>query len=220
MPVAFSPRLDILPPPQRRLWDELEQTPPEFVLYGGTAVALHLGHRQSVDFDFFSNKPLDPDRLAPAIQFLAGATITQREPNTLSCIVDRGGPVKLSFFGVPAIPRLRSPVTAPDNGLRIASLLDLAGTKASVVQVRAEAKDYIDIDAILTDGRIDLPTALASALAIYGEQFNPQITLKALSYFDDGNVRSLPQEMKDRLARAARAVDLDQLPVIRGDIAQ
>ena len=53
----FAPRLDILPKPARRLWDELATVPPEFVLYGGTAVALHLGHRQSADFDFFGNRP-------------------------------------------------------------------------------------------------------------------------------------------------------------------
>lgn len=210
----FSPRLDILPEPQRRLWDELRELPPEFVLYGGTAIALHLGHRESVDFDFFSNKSLDPTQLTLAIPFLAGATVTQREPNTLSCIINRGGQVKLSFFGLPSIPRLQPPLIAPDNGLQIASLLDLAGMKASVVQMRAEAKDYVDIDAVLTDGRIDLPMALASALAIYGAQFNPQITLKALSYFDDGNVRRLPQEMKDRLARAARGIDLDRIPTL------
>jgi len=43
----FKPRLDRLPPPQRRLWAELAALPPEFVLYGGTAIALHLGHRES-----------------------------------------------------------------------------------------------------------------------------------------------------------------------------
>jgi hypothetical protein len=106
------------------------------------------------------------------------------------------------------------PGAAPDNGLQVASLLDLAGTKAAVVQQRAEAKDYTDIDAILRDGRIDLPTALASAKAIYGAQFNPQITLKALSFFDDGNLRRLPKPVQDRLAQAARAVDLDRLPTI------
>lgn len=194
--------------------DVLAELPAEFVLYDGTAVALHLGHRQSVHFDFFGNRPLDPTNLALAIPFLAGATITQREPNTLSCVIDRGGQVRLSFFGLPLLPRLRPPLVATDNGLRVASLLDLAGTKASVVQVRAEAKDYIDIDAMLTDGRIDLPTALASARALYSQQYNPQITLKALSYFDDGNLGTLPEATKQRLARAASAVDLDKLPVI------
>ncbi len=211
---SFSPRLDKLPPPQRRLWDELVDVPPEFVLYGGTAIALHLGHRESADFDFFGNRPLDPTRLALDIPFLASAEITQREPNTLSCLVDRGGQVKLSFFGLPEIPRLQAPSIARDNRLQIASLLDLAGTKASVVQMRAEAKDYIDIDALLTNGRIDLPAALAAARAIYGTQFNPQITLKALTYFEDGSLPRLPQDMKDRLARAVSAVDLDRLPVV------
>jgi hypothetical protein len=214
MPHDFTPRLDILPPPQRRLWDELADVPAAFVLYGGTAIALHLGHRKSVDFDFFGNKPLDPAKLVPVVPFLAGAIVTQRQPDTFSCTVDRGGVVKLSFFGLPGIPRLRPPHIAPDNGLQVASLLDLAGMKASVVQMRAEAKDYIDIDALLTDGGIDLPTALAAARAIYGAQYNPQSTLKALSYFDDGNLRRLPQSLKDRLTNAVCAVDLDRLPVI------
>jgi len=214
MTASFTPRLDILPEPQRRLWPEFAEIPSEFVLYDGTAIALHLGHRHSVDFDFFGDRPFDPANLTGAIAFMATATITQRAPNTLSGIIDRGGPVQLSFFGVPRIARLARPHVAPDNGLRIASLLDLAGTKASVVQQRAEAKDYTDIDAILRDGRIDLPTALASAKAIYGPQFNPQITLKALSFFDDGNLRRLPRATKDRLAKAAREVDLDRLPTI------
>ena len=216
MTSEFAPRLDILPAPQRRLWDELVAVPASFVLYGGTAVALHLGHRQSVDFDFFGNQPLDAASLAPAIPFLAGATVTQREPNTFGCIVDRGGPVKLSFFGLPGIPWLLPPLIAPDNGLRVASLLDLAGMKASVVQMRAEAKDYLDIDAILADGRVDLPMALAAARAIYGTVFNPLATLKALAYFEDGSLKRLAPAVKERLLTATRMVDLDRLPVIAG----
>ena len=210
----FTPRLDILPPPQRLLWDELSAVPHEFTLYGGAALALHLGHRESEDFDFFGIKPLDPTHLVPALPFLAEAIVTQREPNTFSCTVDRGGVIKLSFFGLPRLPRLLPPLLAPDNGLQVAALLDLAGTKASVVQVRAEAKDYLDLDALFTDGRIDLPTALAAALLLYGATFNPQSTLKALSYFEDGNLRGLPSPVKDRLAKAAREVDLDHLPVL------
>lgn len=56
----FKPRLDVLPEAQRRLWLQLAQTPRlGFVLYGGTAIALRLGHRPSIDFDFFTDKPLD-----------------------------------------------------------------------------------------------------------------------------------------------------------------
>jgi hypothetical protein len=216
MPIEsnFVPRLDALPPSQRRLWDELGTIPSEFVLYGGTALALHLGHRQSVDFDFFGSRAFEPRDLTATLPLLASARVTQQAPNTLSVTVDRGGAVRLSFFGVPAIPRLQPALIAPDNLVRVASLLDIAGTKASVVQQRAEAKDYIDMDAILTDGRIDLPTALAAAKAIYGGQFNPLITLKALSFFADGDLASLPQATKDRLVKAVREVDVDRIAVI------
>jgi hypothetical protein len=208
----FSPHLEILAPPQRTLWSELSELSREFVLYGGTAVALHLGHRNSVDFDFFGSRALDPSQIEQGISFLKGANIIQRDKNTLSAIVDRGGPVKVSFFGVPNLPRLSAAVVAEDNGLGVASLLDLAGTKASVVQIRAEAKDYFDIDALITAGKVDLPLALSAAQRLYGSTFNPQITLKALSFFDDGNLRQLPEDMKIRLATAAREVDLDHLP--------
>jgi hypothetical protein len=210
----FSPRLEILPASQRRLWIELSTVPHEFVLYGGTALALHLGHRSSVDFDFFGSRALEQPALETGISFLARAKVIQRDTNTLSVIVDRGGPVKLSFFGVPNLPRLAPPHVAKDNGLQVASLLDLAGTKASVVQLRAEAKDYIDIDALMTLGKIGLPTALAAAQRLYGPSFNPQITLKALSYFDDGDLHDLPDGTKRRLVTAAREVDLDHLPAL------
>ncbi len=215
----FLPRVEILPPAQARLWTELSAVPGEFVLYGGTALALHLGHRQSVDFDFFGSRPLNVSALETGIAFLAGARILQREANTLSALIERGGPVKVSFFGVPKLTRLAPPLVAQDNGLRVASLLDLAGTKASVLQLRAEAKDYIDLDALLRSGQVDLPTALSAAGALYGAAFNPEITLKALSYFDDGNLRDLPDAMKLRLVTAAREVDLDHLPTIESPLS-
>src|ERR1700674_4608849 len=112
---GFNPRLDILPLPQRRLWDELAGVPPQFVLYGGTAIALHLGHRQSLDFDLFGNRLFDPTKLASEVPFMANAQITQRAPNTLTGIVDRDGLVKVSFLGVPELPRLAAPHQAPDN---------------------------------------------------------------------------------------------------------
>jgi hypothetical protein len=80
--------------------------------------------------------------------------------------------------------------------------------------MRAEAKDFLDIDALLFDGRIDLPLALAAAQGMYGAEFNPQVSLKALSFFDDGNLRTLPAAVRNRLASAVQAVDLDRLPAI------
>jgi Nucleotidyl transferase AbiEii toxin, Type IV TA system len=208
----FIPRLDILPAAQRRLWPELGAVPGEFVLYGGTALALHLGHRDSVDFDFFGRVALNVPLLENNVPFMSGARVFQRDKNTLSAIVDRGGPVQVSFFGVPKIKQVRDAHVAPDNGVKIASLLDLAGTKASVIQLRAEPKDYIDIDALMRLGRISLPLALASASKIYGTSFNPEITLKALSYFEDEGVKELAEDLKVRLSSAAREVDLERLP--------
>jgi Nucleotidyl transferase AbiEii toxin, Type IV TA system len=210
--------LDILPKAQRHLWKELNQVPNEFTLYGGTAIALQLGHRHSVDFDFFGNRPFDPRKLQAQIPFLAGAKIRQREENTLTAIVYRENEVAVSFFGVPNLPRLMPPLVSSDNGLKVASLIDLAGTKASVVQLRAEAKDYLDLDMLVTKGGISLPSALAAAQALYGPSFNPQITLKALSYFEDGDLRTLPEESKARLATAARCVDLDRLPSVHDSV--
>ena len=64
MAAPFTPHLDILPPAQRELWPLLGASSTlDFVLYGGTAIALRLGHRPSVDFDFFSESPLDKGAL-------------------------------------------------------------------------------------------------------------------------------------------------------------
>ena len=210
----FYPRLDILPAAQRRLWPELSEVPDEFVLYGGTALALHLGHRTSIDFDFFSGRPLDLAELEAGTAFLTNAKVIQREKNTLSVIVERGEPIKVSFFGV---PKLMPPHIIRENNLKIASLLDLAGTKLSVIPMRAEAKDYFDVDAMIRLGEISLPTALAAAQALYGPNFNPELSLKALSFFDDGNLRELPDDLKERLVVVSRNADLDDLPDIEGN---
>jgi hypothetical protein len=79
------------------------------------------------------------------------------------------------------------------------------------VQYRAEAKDYLDIDALLRHG-IDLPTALAAGLIVYGRVFNPMIALKALSFFDD--VPALPADVRERLSAAVEAVDPTSLPTL------
>lgn len=103
----LSPHMEALPAAQRRLWPELSAVPEKFTLYGGTALALHLGHRQSVDFDFFSRLELDVQALEREIPFLAGARIVQRERNTLTAVVDRGDPVQVSFSGCRSFPSWR-----------------------------------------------------------------------------------------------------------------
>ncbi len=207
----FQPRLDILPPPQRALWPELDATPDHFTLYGGTALALRLGHRQSVDFDFFSRAAFNPGDLAREIPYLAGAERVQVVSHTLTCRVERGGPVLVSFSGNLGLGEVAPREIAEGSRLHAASLLDIAGTKALTVQQRAQARDYLDIDALIRHG-IDLPRVLAAGTVVYGRSFNPLITLKALSYFDD--VPSLPVEVQERLRAAVAVVDPTRLPVL------
>src|SRR5215470_17374483 len=99
MSATFTPRLDILPAPQLKLWPELMTTPNHFTLYGGSAIALRLGHRQSIDFDFFSPETFEPSSLVRDVPYLKGAVIRQSSPNTLTVSIDRGGSILLSFFG-------------------------------------------------------------------------------------------------------------------------
>jgi hypothetical protein len=131
--------------------------------------------------------------------------------DTLTCRVERGGPVLVSFFGGLALGRVKPFDVASGTEVRIASLLDLAGTKVAVVQKRAEMRDYLDIDALLSNG-VSLATALAAGRVVHGRSFNALITLKALSYFED--VPALPVEVRKRLIAAVDAVDPTRLPVL------
>jgi len=208
----LKPLLDRLPSPQRKLWTELAEVPRGFVLYGGTALTLRMGHRISEDFDFFSNEALLPDALERKVPFLQKAVRLQSSPNTLVSSVDRDGAVKVSFFGGLNLRRAEDPEPVEGPGILVASLLDLAATKVKVVQDRAEAKDYQDVHRLLDE--VDLSQALAAARAVYGPTFNPLLSLKALSYFKDGDLSTLPEAVRSRLSAAVRAVSLDRLPDI------
>ena len=213
----FTPKLAILPPAQRRLWDELSHTPKHFVLYGGTALALRLAHRSSEDFDFFSNYSFAPDLLRKAIPYLRDAEMSQFEANTLTAIVDRTGPVKVSFFGGLALNRIQDPDLTPDNGIQVASLLDVAATKLATIQQRAQARDYEDIAAIIAAG-ISLSDALAAASTAYGKQFNGALSLKALTYFADGDLPKLSPETQTKLRMWAGQVNLKQIPLMKAKV--
>ena len=80
------------------------------------------------------------------------------------------------------------------------------------MQQRAQAKDYLDIDALITLGGIDLPVQLAAARAAYGPHFAPTPTLKALTCFGDDDLPLLPDDVKKRLTRAVSTVDPLRLP--------
>src|ERR1017187_4964128 len=87
--MSFAPKLSALPEAQRALWPELKPLSSRFVLYGGTALALRLGHRQSEDFDFFADAPIAPDELLNSLPLLKGAIVRQKAANTLTVTVHR-----------------------------------------------------------------------------------------------------------------------------------
>jgi hypothetical protein len=212
MTPTFSPRLEILAAAQRRLWPELAETPADFTLYRGTAIALRLAHRQSADFDFFSLEPFEPGALLNRIPYLRGAALRQSSPNTLSVNVHRGGPVQLSYFGGLGIGQVAPADNVEGPRFKVASLIDLAGTKAAVLPQRVELRDYLDIHALLTKAGIPLSEMLAAAGIIYGAQFNALISLKAITYHKDFTLADLPKGVREDLVEAAQATDIRKLP--------
>jgi hypothetical protein len=206
----FKPCIDILPPAQLRLWPELRNAQAlGFTLYGGTAIALRLGHRNSVDFDFFSDKPLDREAIKTAFPFMAQSTTLQDQGNTWVVLAPHGNSekerVKVSFFGTIAFGRVGKPDLTDDGVLQVASFDDLMATKVKLVLQRAEAKDYRDIAAMIGAG-VSLPRGLASARLIFGPNFQPSESLKALVYFNDGDLKTLAASEKKTLIDAVKAV--------------
>jgi hypothetical protein len=184
------------------LWPQLSAVGPEFVLYGGTALSLQVGGRISVDFDFFSARPLEADQLMRDMPFLKGAILLQQALNTASFLIGSGEKsVAISFFGGLDFGRVSDPIRFSDNGVYAAGLLDLAAQKVRVIQERAKAKDYQDIHKLLSEG-VTLEEALGAARALFPE-FNPTVSLKAMSYFKD--VANLtPDIQRDLIAAVSR----------------
>jgi len=175
---------------------------------------LRLGLRTSEDFDFFSNRPFSPDVLRETIGFLKGTEPRQLEENTLTAIVERGGPVKVSFFGGLRLNRVHDPDVIPDNGIKVASLLDIAATKLSTIQQGAQARDYEDVLA-LTSAGISLSEMLAAAEAVYGLTFNGSLSLKALTFFGDGDLPTLNPATQTKLRTLASGINLQQVQPIQ-----
>ena len=202
-----EPRLETLTTAQLTLWPRLVDLPPDVVLYGGTALALRLGHRLSVDFDFFLPRSFVPGELRRSIPLFRDAPTIQSAPDTLVVRVDE---VRVAIYGV-AFPALAAPDLAYDTGIPVASLADLGATKAKAILDRAEMKDYVDISALMAAG-MDLADMLGGATALFGPSFNPMLALKGLTTFDDGDLPSLAEEHRGRLREAVLRVG--RIPVV------
>jgi len=215
---TLAPEFAKLSPAQRRLWPALRPSVAlGFVLYGGTAVSLHLGHRRSVDFDFFREKALDKEQVRAAFPFMRAAATLQDRVNTLVVLVpgsylDAREGVKVSFFGGMNFGRVGEPLLAADGVLEIAALEDLMAHKLRIILQRADRKDYEDIAAMVRAG-CSLARGLAAARLFFGNAFQPAESLKALVYFRDGDLAQLSRADQNTLIEAASAVR--QLPAVR-----
>lgn len=186
--------LDILPAEQLKLWDDLGSTPNHFTLYGGTALALQLGHRQSIDFDFFSNEKFIPQELYESIPYLKNSIIEQETNNTLTCLVDKdNNKIQVSFFGDLELPIINDPIIA-NNGIKIASAEDVLTTKLKTIINRSSAKDYIDIASGFENG-FSLNKLINNTKKLYGNNFNANLSLKALAYFNDVDISKETQSI-------------------------
>ena len=202
MPPRLDPRFDVLPAAQQQIWNALASAARlGFVLYGGTAIALHLGHRRSIDFDFFRSEPLDKNQILAEFAFVKGAAVLQDTPNTQVILAEMpAGPVKISFFGSIGFGRVNDPLLTRDGVLLVASLDDLMATKLKATLDRAEAKDYRDIAAMISVG-----VSLSAGLSAFRQMFNgePAQVLRAIGYFKDGDLNTLSQ-VDQQLLRHAR----------------
>ena len=153
-----------------------------FTLAGGTSLALRFGHRVSVDLDFFTNDPFDPPTLADQI----GATQASITGMSAGSLQLRIGEVKVEFFHH-AYPLLANPDLI--EGIRFASLADVAAMKLNAIINRGSKKDFHDI-ALLLD-HLPLPTMIAH----YQAKYHPAsllMVVRSLAWFDDADAEPDP----------------------------
>lgn len=219
MPASLEPRIEILPKAQQEIWPLLAPAPGlSFVLYGGTAVALHLGHRVSVDFDFFRAEPFGKEEIETRFAFMRDSQTIQEDTNTLVAIAPMpSGPVRISFFGSLGIGRINAPLRTKDGTLLVASLEDLLATKLKTILDRAEAKDYRDLAAMLSAG-VSLENALGGFANMYRK--DPGLALKAIGFFKDGDLASLSRSDQIILWKARDSIsEIPKVRITRGSLA-
>jgi hypothetical protein len=188
---AMTVHLEALAPAQKKTLAQVGSlaTRRGFYLGGGTAIALYLGHRRSIDFDWFIQKPLgDPMLLAQHIRSRGiDFTTSKVEPGTLHGFVSG---VRFSFLEYP-YPLLSPLVKLEDFDCSVASLDDLACMKLSALAQRGSKKDFVDIYALAVKHK-PLPDILTLYERKYGAEDMSHV-LYALAYFDDADKERMPR---------------------------
>ncbi len=175
---------EILVPGQTDLLPALKPFAKDFGLVGGTAIALHIGHRESIDFDLFTKEP-DADFNIPTLKrkFKKYATIDTVIRDKESELTFKTHGVQVTFYHF----EYKTPYTEQfDTYIAMPSLLTLAAMKSFALGQRAKWKDYVDMYFIMRDFH-SLGEIVQRAEKLFGGEFNPKLLRAQLSYFDDIN---------------------------------
>jgi hypothetical protein len=167
----------ILNKKQAELLTKLKIFKDDFYLSGGTAIALHLGHRRSIDFDFFSYANFDNLKIKQKINKINKiSAVLIDEKSELTVIVSN---VKITFLHYP----FKVDSFVFDQNFKTLDLLSLAALKAYALGRRAKWKDYVDLYFILQ--KHNLKEIVTRAKNIFKKQFNEKNFYQQLSYFQD-----------------------------------
>jgi hypothetical protein len=150
-----------------------------YYLVGGTAIALYLGHRRSIDFDLFKENGINHQLILEKISNKGlKPTVTRRVSEQLNLLINN---VKFTFFEYPF--QIKASVKFEDIIL-MPTLLELAAMKAYALGRRSKWKDYVDLYFILKDF-YSIEEIAKKALEIYGQLFSEKQFRSQLCYFKD-----------------------------------
>lgn len=154
----------------------------DFYLVGGTALALQIGHRLSVDFDFFSYEWTKTANVMAKVKRIfidAKPTVTYNSPEQLN-LITKG--VKTTFFHY-QYPVIRNFVKY--KNINIVEKSEIAAMKAFSIGKRLSYKDYIDWYFLLKENHTNLETVIELAKKKFGGDFNDRLFLGQLVSMDD-----------------------------------
>lgn len=171
---------EALPSPGKPIFERLKQFP-DFYLAGGTALALQIGHRVSVDFDLFSSTEIERSLLAKVKKAYADALVNV-SVNNIDELTVFVNDIKITFLCYPFF--LLSELVH-DDGLSLLSVKEIAATKAYTIGRRGSYKDYIDLFFIVQERHAALSEIITMAEKKYGGEFNDRLFLEQLVYMDD-----------------------------------
>src|SRR3989344_8475110 len=140
--------LEALTSNTRKIWPKLSSFS-DFLLAGGTALALQIGHRASVDFDFFSG-----EKLLPSLLSRLDKTFKDSE---IKIVLNSAGQLTVLVEGVSVtfltyqFPMFHPPIDF--EGVKMLPIIEIAATKAYVLGRRATYKDYVDLYFVTSEGR-------------------------------------------------------------------